>query len=148
MQGTLLNVTWQPGWEGSLGETGYLYMWGWVALLSTWNYHNIVNWLYSNIKLKVKNKWIKKFPPKKPKLIFIAKLPSEIVYKLICLLAVAKSSLYHRKHWCYLSFNICQLNYQKFLTILICISWFNFSIVIFTGLLIYKSWICDKYILY
>ena len=23
---------------------------GWVALLCTWNYHNIVNWLYSNIK--------------------------------------------------------------------------------------------------
>lgn len=25
-----------------------------VALLCTWNYHNIVNWLYSNIKLKDK----------------------------------------------------------------------------------------------
>ena len=24
--GTLLSVTWQPGWEGSLGENGYLYM--------------------------------------------------------------------------------------------------------------------------
>ena len=23
-QGTLLNVTWQPGWEGSLGENGYM----------------------------------------------------------------------------------------------------------------------------
>ena len=22
--GTLLNVTWQPGWEGSLGENGYM----------------------------------------------------------------------------------------------------------------------------
>ena len=22
----LLNVTWQPGWEGSLGENGYMYM--------------------------------------------------------------------------------------------------------------------------
>ena len=25
-QGTLLNVMWQPGWEGSFGENGYLYM--------------------------------------------------------------------------------------------------------------------------
>ena len=26
--GTLLNVMWQPGWEGSLGEKGYVYMYG------------------------------------------------------------------------------------------------------------------------
>ena len=26
--GTLLNVTWQPGWEGSLGENGYVFMYG------------------------------------------------------------------------------------------------------------------------
>ena len=26
--GTLLNVMWQPGWEGSLGENGYMYMYG------------------------------------------------------------------------------------------------------------------------
>ena len=25
-QGTLLNVIWQPGWEGSLGENGYMHM--------------------------------------------------------------------------------------------------------------------------
>ena len=25
-QGTLLNVMWQPRWEGSLGENGYMYM--------------------------------------------------------------------------------------------------------------------------
>ena len=25
-QGTLLNVIWQLGWEGSLGENGHLYM--------------------------------------------------------------------------------------------------------------------------
>ena len=37
-QGTLLNVIWQPGWEGSLGENGYVYLYGWVALLCTWNY--------------------------------------------------------------------------------------------------------------
>ena len=28
LQGTLLNVMWQPGWEGSLGENGYMYMYG------------------------------------------------------------------------------------------------------------------------
>ena len=26
--GTLLNVVWQPGWEGSLGENGYMYVYG------------------------------------------------------------------------------------------------------------------------
>ena len=41
-QGTLLNVM----WEGSLGENGYVYVYGWVLLLSTWNYQNIVDWLY------------------------------------------------------------------------------------------------------
>ena len=25
-QGTLFNVMWQPGWEGSLGENGYMYI--------------------------------------------------------------------------------------------------------------------------
>ena len=29
-------------------ENGDMYMYGY--LLCTWNYHNIVNWLYSNIK--------------------------------------------------------------------------------------------------
>ena len=27
-QGTLLNVIWQPGWEGSLGENGYMCTYG------------------------------------------------------------------------------------------------------------------------
>ena len=27
-QGILLNVMWQPRWEGSLGENGYMYMCG------------------------------------------------------------------------------------------------------------------------
>ena len=27
-QGTLVNLIWQPGWEGSLVENGYLYMYG------------------------------------------------------------------------------------------------------------------------
>ena len=33
---------WQPGWEGNLEEDGYMYMYGRVPLLATWNYHNIV----------------------------------------------------------------------------------------------------------
>ena len=31
-------------------------MYDWITLLYTWNYHNIVNQLYSNIKLTVKKK--------------------------------------------------------------------------------------------
>ena len=46
--GILINVTWQPGWEGHFGENGYVHMCGWVPLLSTRNYHNSVNQLYSN----------------------------------------------------------------------------------------------------
>ena len=30
-------------WEGSLGENGYMFMYGRVPLLSTWNYHSLVN---------------------------------------------------------------------------------------------------------
>ena len=52
-RGTLLNVIWQPGWEGSFGENGYMYMYGWVPLLDIWNFHNIVNWLYPNTKCAV-----------------------------------------------------------------------------------------------
>ena len=33
-----------------------MYIYGWVALLWTWNYDNIVYQLYSNAKLKVKKK--------------------------------------------------------------------------------------------
>ena len=44
-------------WRGVCGENEYMYVYGWVPLLSTWNYHNIVNWLYPNTKLKsLKNK--------------------------------------------------------------------------------------------
>ena len=28
LQGTLLHCMWQPGWEGSLGENGYMRMYG------------------------------------------------------------------------------------------------------------------------
>ena len=27
-RGTLLSITWWPGWEGGLGESGYMYMYG------------------------------------------------------------------------------------------------------------------------
>ena len=45
----LLNVMRQHGWEGSLGENGCVYMYGWVTLLCAWNYHNIVNRPHCNI---------------------------------------------------------------------------------------------------
>ena len=41
---------WQPGWEGSVRENGYMYCMYQVPLLLTRNYHNIVNWLYPNTK--------------------------------------------------------------------------------------------------
>ena len=47
---TLLSVMCQLGWEGSLGESGYMYMYGWVPLLFAWNYCNVVNWLNSYTK--------------------------------------------------------------------------------------------------
>ena len=50
-QGPLLIVMWQPGWEGGLGENGYMYVYSWVPLLYPWNYHSIANQLW---KVKVK----------------------------------------------------------------------------------------------
>ena len=41
---------WQPGWEGSLGENAYIFMYGWVPLPHTWNYHNIIYWLFSSVQ--------------------------------------------------------------------------------------------------
>ena len=41
---------WQPGREVSFGENGYVYVYGWVPLLFTWNYHNIVNRLHPNVE--------------------------------------------------------------------------------------------------
>ena len=40
--GTLLNVMWQPEWEG---EDRYMCMYGWVPSLFTWHYHNVVDCL-------------------------------------------------------------------------------------------------------
>ena len=36
---------WQPGWEASLGENGYMCVCRWVPLLCTWSYPNTVNQL-------------------------------------------------------------------------------------------------------
>ena len=54
----LLSVRWQPGWEERFRENAYMYIHGWVPLLPTWNYYNIVNWLALNIKLKVNKKQV------------------------------------------------------------------------------------------
>ena len=56
----LLYSTWNStqcyvaAWVGGrLGENGYMYMYGWVPLLFTQNYHNSVNQLYPKTNLKV-----------------------------------------------------------------------------------------------
>ena len=36
-----------PCIEGSLGENGYMHIYGWMPLLFTWKYHNIVIWFSS-----------------------------------------------------------------------------------------------------
>ena len=51
-QEILLNILWQPNWEKNLKKNRYVYMYNWITLLYTWNERNIVNQLYSNIKLK------------------------------------------------------------------------------------------------
>ena len=56
--GTLLSVTWQPGWEGSLGEDGYMSVYGWVPSLFTWNYHDIIS--YTPIQNRVYKEKTKK----------------------------------------------------------------------------------------
>ena len=48
--GTLLTAMCQSGWEEDLRKSGYMHMYGWVPSLFTWNYHNIINWLYPNTK--------------------------------------------------------------------------------------------------
>ena len=52
--GTLLDVVWQPGWEGSLTENGYMCMYGWVPCCSSETITTLfVHWLYFNTKEKV-----------------------------------------------------------------------------------------------
>ena len=53
----LLNSTWNsvqcfvPGWTGwGFGENKYVYMYSWVPVLLTWNFHNVVDQLYPNTK--------------------------------------------------------------------------------------------------
>ena len=53
----IAHVMWQPGWEGSLRESGYMYMYGWVPLLFTWNHHNTVNQLQSMGSHRVRHDW-------------------------------------------------------------------------------------------
>ena len=43
---------WQPGWHRNL-ENGYMYTYGWVTSLFTWNNHNLVCLLIGYVKLKV-----------------------------------------------------------------------------------------------
>ena len=40
-------------------EKGYMYTYVWVPLLSTWNYHNIANKLYSSVNKKFNKKMCK-----------------------------------------------------------------------------------------
>ena len=49
-QGTLLGIMCQAGWKGGWGENGSMYVYGWVPLLFTSNYHNVVHRLYPNTK--------------------------------------------------------------------------------------------------
>ena len=48
--GTLLNVMWQPGWEGEYGGEWKHVYYGWGSSLFTGNYHRIANQLYLNSK--------------------------------------------------------------------------------------------------
>ena len=44
-QGTLLNVMWQPGWERSLRDNGYIYVWMSHSVVHLKQYRSTVNWL-------------------------------------------------------------------------------------------------------
>ena len=54
--GTQFSDIRQPRWDGSPGENGYMYMYGWVSSLFTWNRHNIVNQLNPNTRWKVQKR--------------------------------------------------------------------------------------------
>ena len=57
-QGTLLSVTWQPGWVGSLGEKECMYVYGWVPFCPPETITMLLTGYTSlqNKKLKKKNK--------------------------------------------------------------------------------------------
>ena len=42
----------QSEWEGSLGENGYMFSYGWVHSLFTWNCYNMVDGLQNKIETK------------------------------------------------------------------------------------------------
>ena len=51
---TLLDVMWQPEWEGNWGENGYMHMYGCIPILLPETVTTLfVNQLYPNIKQKV-----------------------------------------------------------------------------------------------
>ena len=52
-QGTLLNAMWQPRWHRNLEKNGYMYMYGWVTSLFTWNNHSLVCLLIGYVRLRV-----------------------------------------------------------------------------------------------
>ena len=56
-QRTLHNILWWSIWENNLKNNGCLYMYSWITLLYSKNYHNIVNQLHFKKNFK---KW-KKF---------------------------------------------------------------------------------------
>ena len=53
VQGSLLNVVWQLGWEGSLEENGYVYIYMTESLHCSLKLSYTVNQLYTNTKYKV-----------------------------------------------------------------------------------------------
>ena len=52
---TLVNVMWQPGWEAMLREKGYMYMYGWIPLLSL----KVITMLLISYAVRQNKKFIK-----------------------------------------------------------------------------------------
>ena len=55
-QGTLPSIVWSPAWEDNLKENGCVYIYKWITLLCSRNYHSLVNRLYFNKTLKNERK--------------------------------------------------------------------------------------------
>ena len=78
-----------PVRQGSWGKNGYMYMYGWVPSLFTWNCHNIAIRWYPNKKQKVKKKETKQGYQKKKI------LPLSCFYMCVCVcVCVFKSYLW------------------------------------------------------
>ena len=98
-QGTLLHAPWQPGWEGSLGENGYVYTYDGVTVLYTWNYHNIANQLaITQYKMKSKKKNCFKYICKINKAVTMA-TSSHVYSKTICRKTCNESKLSVPNFW-------------------------------------------------